>query len=178
DLVVRLGVELDESQLAAEHAALGVDVVDGELRAVDHREPVDVDGAGPVEETPDRNLTILGAGAAGDERRSHRRPERLQRLPPIHLHGSLPDRIRSVKCGGPNDRPYLARGDLLGKTAICLTKTAPPPRASGARARSDHARRAGGCGRGRRRAARRSTGSPSRPTRLPAGGARSRGGPP
>ena len=173
NLVVRLGVELDEPQLAAENAALGVDVVDGEFRAVDHGEPVDVDGAGPVEETPDRNLVTLGAGAAGDVRRSHRRPERLQRLSPVHLHGSLPDRIRSVKCGGPNDRPYLARGDLLGKTAIGLTKTAPPPPGSGARGRSDRARRAGACRRGRRRAARRSTGSPSRPTRLPAGDARS-----
>src|SRR5207247_10276242 len=104
------------SQVRPGDAALGFDVVDGEFRAVDHREPVDVDGAGPVEETPDRTLTILGAGATGDERRSHRRPERLQRLPPIHLHGSLPDCIRSVKCGGPNDRPYLARGALLGKT--------------------------------------------------------------
>src|SRR2546426_6097001 len=32
----------------------------------------------------------------------------------------LPNRTRSVKCGGPNDPPYLAREDLLGKTATCL----------------------------------------------------------
>src|SRR5213593_2198172 len=79
------------SELPAENAAPSVDVVDGEFRAVDHGEPVDVDGTGPVEETADRNLTTLGADAAGDERRSHRGPERLQRLPPVHLHGSPPE---------------------------------------------------------------------------------------
>ncbi len=90
DLVVRLGVELDQLELLSEDAAVRVDVVDRELGRVDHRQPVDVDRPRAVEEAADRDLAALrGRPSRAErrrERRSHRPAEDLQRVPSVHVH--------------------------------------------------------------------------------------------
>ena len=63
-----LGVKRRQLQLAAEDPALLVDVVDGEVRRVDHHRAVDVQASGAVQDAPDSDRTGVGRWRAAPAR--------------------------------------------------------------------------------------------------------------
>ena len=102
ELIVGLGVELDQPERPAQDAAVRVDVVDRESGAVDHRQAVDVDRPRRIQNAPHGN-DVLGEDPTPtqDGRRGRDKAERTdatQSTAAGDSHGNLPDRMARRCC--------------------------------------------------------------------------------